>query len=331
MKKKVLVTGNSVDERFIRELRNNGLEVSNPQHFLEEDELIKSLKNVEYYLCGGDEKATERVLRESGDLRLYAFLGVGYGGFIDEDAATREGIAITSTPGTLTTTVAEFTIGMLLAANRQLVALNNSAKKGKNELEKLRDLDGQTVGIIGMGDIGGCVAQKLQQCFNMAVLYHNRKPRMDLPASVSAEYVSLEELLPRSDVIMLTLTGVQSNYGIIGESQFNLMKDGVILVNTARANLVDPDGLKRALDTGKVRIAAFDGYFEEPIPAPKDDKFGLLSYPDSQFIITPHIASLTHNARDRMSEKSINSILSFDKRGDDRYIVNPAFRKNIPR
>jgi glyoxylate reductase len=325
MKKKVLVTGDSVSDVYLDKLRKADFEIDNPVEFLESDKLIRFLADKTAYLCGGDEKATADVLKKSLFLRHYAFLGVGYDSFIDVSAATKLGIAITNTPGTLTTSVVELTIGMLLDASRQITFLNNTVKKGGDSPEKLYDLEGRTLGIVGMGDIGTEIARRMNQAFRMKILYHNRKPKQPAP-DFSATYTDLPPLLKASDVVLLMLPGNDTTYGLIGEREIRLMKDGVLLINTSRANLVVPDALLGALNSGKVRTAAFDGYFVEPLPEPAKDPYGFLGLPDNKFLITPHIASLTHDARDRMSERCIQSIITFSNTGSDQYIVNPDYK-----
>lgn len=329
MPEMILVTGDSVNSHYLEQLKQEGFIVKNPQQFLHEDELIKELQGCKYHLCGGDEKVTDNVLAHCPDLKLYSFLGVGYSSFIDEAAATNHGVAIASTPGTLTNTVAEFIIGLLLTSNRQIVSLNARTKHGDTSAEKLLDVEGKTVGILGMGSIGTEVGRRLNACFNATIIYNNRSPKSELPSGMSAEFVSLADLCARSDIIVVTISGDPENYDLVGQDLISSMKVGVQIVSIARAAVISPQPLLEAIKSRKVGTFALDGYYIEPIPSPDSDPYGFLSLPDDQFIITPHIASLTHNARDRMSDMCVKSIVNFERSNTDEFIVNPSYANSV--
>src|SRR5947207_8479410 len=118
--RKVLVTGNSITPDYLERLREQGFEVDNPQEHLSEEALIQALQGADVYLLGGLEHGTERALRSAADLKLIAFLGMGYQSFIDYQAATALGIAITNTPGAMIDSVAELTVGHLIGLRRQI-------------------------------------------------------------------------------------------------------------------------------------------------------------------------------------------------------------------
>jgi glyoxylate reductase len=329
--KKALVTGDSITSYYLDRLREQGFEVHNPQEHLSEEALIDALQGTQVYLLGGLEHATSRALCSASDLKLIAFLGAGYHSFIDYEAATELGIAITNTPGTMIDSVAELTVGHLLGLRRQIASLNHAAKAGQTIAEKSTELRGQTAGIIGMGAIGTRVAEILVQGLGMRVVYHNRHPRPQIERELEVRYVSLEELLHTSDVVSLHVPLTPETTGMLGERQLALMQPHALIVCTARVETIDGHALYRALSSGRLRGAAFDGYYIEPLPGPEEDEWKLLSLPDTVFLVTPHIASLTDNARDRMAAMALESIVTFVRTGDDVHLVNPAFRDHTQR
>ena len=113
---------------------------------------------------------------------------------------------------------------------------------------------------------------------------------------------------------------------MLGERQLALMQPHALLVCTARVETIDGHALYRALARGRLRGAAFDGYYIEPLPGPERDEWRLLSLSDRVFLVTPHIASLTDDGSDRMAAMALESIVRFCRTGDDVHLVNPAFR-----
>ena len=325
----ILVTGKDIEEPYLERLRQQGFMVENPQEHLSEDDVIKCLVGKHAYLLAGLERATPRIIKSTKGLKLIAFLGVGYQSFVDEPQATSMGIAITNTPGAMVSSVAEMTVGHLLALRRRIPHLNQAAKQGKTIEEKAHDLEGETLGIIGMGMIGSRVAHMLRAAFGMNVQYYSRSAKPDVESSIQAARVGLDELLRTSDVVSLHVPTTEETKGLIDESKLQLMKRSAVLINTARAEIVDGHALYRALTDGVIAGAAFDGYYIEPLPDKKDDSWKLLSIPDEKFLVTPHVASLTDNSWNRMTEMSISSIENFFKSGDDSHIVNPAFRTHL--
>lgn len=322
--RKILVTGNSITPYYLDRLYEQGFEVYNPQEHLSEEALVDALQGVDVYLLGGLEHATECALCSAADLKLIAFLGVGYQSFIDYKAATALGIAITNTPGTMIDSVAELTVGHLLGLRRQIAYLNREAKAGKTIEEKSTDLRGQTAGIIGLGAIGTRVAQILVQGLGMQVVYHNRHPRPQVEQALGVRKVSLEELLCTSDVISLHVPLTPETEGMLGAKQLALVQPHALIVCTARVESIDGHALYQALANGKLGGAAFDGYYFEPLPSRERDEWKLLSLSDSVFVVTPHIASLTVNSRDRMAAMAVDSIITFFRTGDDAHLVNPG-------
>jgi glyoxylate reductase len=320
---KVLVTGTSVADHHLSPLREAGLAIDNPTELLSEQQLGERLKDAAAYLLGGDEIATRKALEKAKKLKIVAFLGVGYESFIDVKAASELGIAVTNTPGTLSQSVAEFTIAQAINATRRLSVYGNFIRSEATNTatpveEKRHDLSALSVGILGLGAIGTRVAEVLTLGLGCSVSYWSRTRKPVEEARLSLEYLELDAILAKSQILFLLLPGNSETRNLIGPRQFALMKRGTILINTARAELVEPGALLSALQDGRLDTAVFDGFFDEEV----SQRANLLALPQEKLLVTRHIASLTHEARDGMARKAVGSILNLLKTGQDPNVVN---------
>ncbi len=324
---KALITGQTFVEEVKQKLEQAGFEISNPTKHLEEADLIEALQGVDAYLLGGVEKATAKAIMSADNLKVIAFLGVGYESFVDVDAATKRGIAVTNTPRANTEAVAEMTIGMMLAMRRQIPYINAAAKAGQwREDIVSRNLQGNKLGIIGMGAIGQVVARRAHKGFDMEILYYSRTRKEHIEAEIGAQFVSLDALLTQSDFVSIHCTFTPETKGMIGAREIALMKEDAILINTARPWIVQPEALYEALVNRRIAGAAMDGYYIEPAPRPEEDPYKLLQLPDDVFIITTHLAYLTEDSIYTMCDMAANSVISIlVKQEEYPYIVNPEY------
>ncbi|XP_058547714.1 probable 2-ketogluconate reductase isoform X3 [Neofelis nebulosa] len=168
-----------------------------------------------------------------------------------------------------------------------------------------QEVTGATLGIIGMGSIGYKIAQRAK-AFDMKILYHNRKRRkLEEEEAVGATYCeSLDDLLQRSDFVLLAVSLTPQTQRLIGKRELNMMKPTAILVNIGRGLLVDQDALVQALQTGVIKGAALDVTHPEPLP--RDHPLLKLE----NVTLTPHAGSATHQARRQMMENLVASILA---------------------
>jgi lactate dehydrogenase-like 2-hydroxyacid dehydrogenase len=173
-----------------------------------------------------------------------------------------------------------------------------------------------------MGHIGKRVARILRYGFGMNVVYYSRTKNELVENELDAKFVSLNELCLKADIISVHALYSDESIGLIDETHFELMKKEVVLINTARAELVDCDALKEALTEGKIAFAAFDCYYEEPVPSSQDDKYGLLAFEDNKFIITPHTAYKTENAVQYMESIAIENTIQVLQGEKCKNIVN---------
>jgi glyoxylate reductase len=218
-------------------------------------------------------------------LKYICHNGAGYDN-IDVAACTARGIQVSHTPKAVNAATADIAIFLLLGALRRIhvpyAAIRNKQWRGGAQLGY--DPENKKLGILGMGGIGREVAKRAR-AFGMEILYHNRS-RLSPELEQGAKYVSFEELMQSSDVISLNCSLRKETVGIIGTKEFDMMKEGVIIVNTARGKLIDEAALVAALESGKVFSAGLDVYEEEPTVHE-----GLLNNPN--VVLLPHIGTAT--------------------------------------
>ena len=304
---RVLLTGGGYDPADVARLSGLGFEVVH-REVISLDELEALIPSVDAYVLGGDERLDAGLLDRAARLRVISFVGTGFGDFIDTEAAARRSIAIRNTPGVASPAVVEHTIGLLLGLARGLFAHNDAVKRGGTPPGSTPELSSLSVGIVGLGDIGGRVARALRGGFGVDVTYASRTRKPALEAELGLRHRELRELFAEVDAVLLLTSVTPETAGFVGEELLGASDRPILLVDTAAARLVDPAALRAALDRGRVRAAAFDGYWIEPLPAVADDPFGLLGYPDGRFVVTPHVAAKTPQTWNRMVAMAVDNL-----------------------
>lgn len=254
---------------------------------------------------------TREIMDACPNLRYIGEIATGYNN-IDTAAAKEKGIVVTNIPAYSTMSVAQLVFAHLLeichhaAHHNDLVHQGEWAKCGGTMFYDhdypLIELDGKTLGIIGFGKIGQAVA-RIAKAFGMNVLAYSRSVREE--AKDLGTYVSLDELLAKSDVISLHCPLFPETKGIINSANIAKMKDGVIIINTSRGPLINEQDLADALRSGKVYSAGVDVVSEEPM---KDDN-PLMDAP--RCIITPHMAWMPTEARIRLINIAVGNVKAF--------------------
>ncbi|MEU6184594.1 NAD(P)-dependent oxidoreductase [Nocardia sp. NPDC047038] len=323
---RALLTGAELKAAEIEWLRQRNIEVEVCRHDLSEVELARALLGKDAYILGGVERATAVALSTADDLKVIAFMGVGYHAYIDTAAATAAGIAVTNAPGANARAVAEFTIGLMLDAWRGITDLTMETKAGRWPETRARDLYGKTLGIVGMGTIGTIVARIAVGGFGMRVVYVSRTAKRELEGDIAARRVELPELLAESDVISLHAPYGPQTARMIGAAQLAAVKPGAILINTSEAQLVDPAPLRTALLDGRLAAAAMDGYYVVPAPSDQNDPFGLIALGNDKLLVTPHAAGATEESYRAMLAANAESVKNILETGEDPRVVNPGFR-----
>ncbi|KIH92439.1 D-3-phosphoglycerate dehydrogenase [Sporothrix brasiliensis 5110] len=228
--------------------------------------------------------------------------GAGYDQ-IDVSACTARGISVSNTPGAVNDATANTALFLILGALRRAWIPQTAIRAGKwrGSSPLGRDPNGLRLGILGMGGIGAATARRAA-AFGFVVQYHSRKPVAG-PDGNLGQYVSLDELLRTSDVISVHVPQSPATIGLLNEAAFAKMKDGVIVVNTARGPIIDEAALVRHLESGKVWSVGLDVFEQEPKVHP-----GLLSNPRA--VLLPHVGTFTVDTQRRMEVLVIDNIKS---------------------
>jgi len=293
-----------IDNEGIQKLEKTGFQVDLKPNILS-DELRKTVANYDVLIVRSRTKVTKEILDAGKQLKLVGRAGAGLDN-IDVEAAQKKGVKVFNTPEAPAEAVAELTIGLMIALARNIPSADRTMKEGKWIKKDLIgwELKGKTLGTIGLGNIGERVA-KLAKAFGMKILITKRTPPAPaLLKELEAEFVSLHELLKRSDIITIHVLYTPQTHGMIGEKELQLMKKGSYLMNTSRGAIVDEKALLKALQSQRLGGAALDVYEVEP-----PTNWMLMQLPN--VVCTPHIGAQTEEAQKTASvliaEKIINS------------------------
>jgi glyoxylate reductase len=253
----------------------------------------------------GHPRVDAALLDRLGPLKVISNYGVGVD-HIDVAAASARGIPVGNTPGILDGATADLGIALLLAAARRVAEGDRYARSPEftryDPAYMLgREVHHATLGIVGMGRIGGEVAKRARG-FDMNVLYHNRNRRAEHDA-FGARYATFDELLAQSDYVMLTVPLTDATRGLIGRDALARMKPTATLINIARGPVVDMMALYEALSTKRICSAALD--VTDPEPLPRDHPLLKLD----NITILPHLGSATVQTRRKMAELSVENLL----------------------
>ena len=238
-------------------------------------------------------------------LRVVSNHGVGVD-HIDLQAAIDRNIPVGNTPGCLDAATADMSMALLLATARNIVVGDRCARGPEfthydPSILIGQEVTGSTLGIIGLGRIGGELAKRAR-AFEMRVLYCNRSRRPEMEQAWSVEHVSLNELLSESDFVSLNCPLTAETTGLIDREQFDRMKLSAILLNLARGPVVNTDALYQALVDGRIAAAGLD--VTDPEPLPRDHPLLQLE----NVVITPHLGSASNRTRQRMMEITVANL-----------------------
>lgn len=320
---KILITGDLFSPQQYDLVRQLGYAVQLPvEPELSESALIEAIADCDGYIVAGHEQVTARVLHAAVRLRGISFVGTGYQQAIDIDKATQHNIPVTTTAGANSRAVAEFTVGLLLSLAKQFSTLCRSVQHGRWMSQEGIQLQGKTLGIIGMGMVGTQVAMIARDGFGMDILYTSRTRKLLLEKGGGIHYAPFDEVLRQSDVLSLHLPYISGTKYLIGATELHQMKPGAIILNTARPWHIDPFALYDAIEKQRIAAIAMDGYYQEP-PDLKQDPYRLLAC--QNVVITPHTAFRTPEAVEQMIRQSIENIhrLLFEGKIDPHFLANP--------
>lgn len=267
------------------------------------------------------------VLKRFLSLKLVAVRSTGYNN-VDIDYCQKNGIEAVNVPGYGDSTVAEYAFGLMIMATRKIGLAVKEMKTGEVEVDDYLgfDLKGRTLGVVGTGAIGR-YAVKIAKGFDMNVIAFDPYPNQENAEKMGFSYVSLDEIYAKSDIITLHCPLTKENRHMLNAAAFEKMKDGVVIVNTARGELIDTEALYRALTAGKVKAAGLDVledetslisddlYLTSAKERDADDLFrSLINHRLLQLdnvVVTPHIAFDSIDAVHRILETTNRNIASF--------------------
>ena len=296
-----VLTNDGLEDGAIAELQAAGVEVVNDH--IEQDKVGEALKEFDAVVIRSATKLTKEVIdaEAGGKLKLIVRAGVGVDN-IDLQAAKDNGVEVKNTPNASSNSVAELAVAHMFAVARFVNIANVTMRNGEWNKKKYKgiEINGKTLGIIGMGRIGRSLAEKAT-ALGMKVVYTDLFGKQE---GLSYDFLEMEELLKVSDFISLHVPYDKTKGSLIGKKEFELMKDGVVLINCARGKVVDEAALLEALDNGKVAGAGVDVFEEEPT---KNE--ALVNHP--KVSVTPHIGASTNEAQVRIGEEVVSTIKTF--------------------
>ena len=267
-------------------------------------------------------KAPKEVIERNPKLKMILRWGAGFDS-VDIEAAGAKGVLVTNTPGANANALSELAVTLMLTVYRKILEHTDSLRKGawsKNTyLNSSFSLYGKMVGIVGGGNIGRQVAAKVQAFGAETQYYDAFRLSPEMEEQFNMKYVSLEELIRTSDVVTLHVPLLDSTRHMIGADQLRAMKDGAVIINTARGGLVDDKALCAAVKAGKLLGAGLDGVEEEPLPAGHE----LLTTPG--IVVTPHVGGGTADIGDIIMPMLAKDIRDFAAAGDCAHVVNRKY------
>ncbi len=318
MTRRVLVTDKLAEEGLARLRQEPGIAVVVDTRLAQDSALLRqALTEADGIVIRSGTQLTAQVLEGQSRLKAIVRAGVGVDN-IDVAAATRRGIVVMNTPGGNTISTAEHTMALLLALARNVAKASESLRAGKWERTKFTgtQLEGKTLGVIGLGRVGLAVAKRAQ-AFGLTVVGFDPFLAADKALEHGVTSVArLDDLWGRCDFISLHTPLTAETRNLIGARELALMKPTVRLINCARGGLIDESALKDALDSGKAAGAAIDVF--EPEPPPADHP--LLRHP--QVLVTPHLGASTEEAQVSVAIEAARLLCDFLTRGQIRFSVN---------
>ncbi|QFT82841.1 D-3-phosphoglycerate dehydrogenase [Roseovarius sp. THAF27] len=294
MAPKVLVS-DKLSETAVQIFRDRGIEVDfRPELGKDKDKLAEVIGDYDGLAIRSATKVTPTILEAATKLKVIGRAGIGTDN-VDKPAASKKGVIVMNTPFGNMVTTAEHAIAMMFAVARQIPEASASTHAGKWEKSKFMgvELTNKTLGIIGIGNIGGVVADRARG-LKMKVIAYDPTLSEEKIAQKGAEKVDLDTLLARSDFITLHTPLIDATRNILSRENLGKTKKGVRIVNCARGGLVDEAALAELLQSGHVAGAALDVFAEEP--ATENPLFGL-----PNVVCTPHLGAATSEAQENVA------------------------------
>jgi len=255
-------------------------------------------------------------------LKIISSVSVGYDNY-ELDYLNEKKIYLSHTPHVLTETTADLAFTLLMSAARKVAYLDQWTKQGQwqrtvGEAQFGMDIFGKTLGIIGLGHIGAAIARRGFYGFNMNILYHNRREKPELAQGLNAQYCQLDELLQRSDFVVVAVDLNADSKALIAAAELAKMQPHAVLVNISRGSVIDEQALIEALKNKQIFAAGLDVYQKEPLK--ESELFQL-----DNVVTLPHVGSATAATRKKMAELAYQNLVDALEGRVPRYVVNPEF------
>jgi phosphoglycerate dehydrogenase-like enzyme len=279
-----------------------------------DEEVVELVQGNDAVIASATERYTPSVIARADTLKHIARWGVGYE-TVDVEAATDNGVLVSTTQGSNHWAVADQAFALMLAVARRTVELDRLARTRSWSRPTGRDVWQKTLGIVGLGRIGQGVAQRAFG-FEMKVLAHEPYPDLEFCRRWNVELVELDQLFQRSDYVTLHAPGDGPNQRLVNRDRLALMKPNAVLINTARGILVDEDALYAALTEHRIAGAGLDVRVDEP---PEDERFEALD----NVVLTPHAAGSTAEAQAVGGAMVVQSVLQAARGEQPHGLLNP--------
>ena len=316
---KVYIAG-PIPEAGLKALEQAGAEVEmyDGKGIIDQETLKSGVKDADALISLLSTNVDKDVIDAGNKLKIIANYGAGFNN-VDTAYARQKDIDVTNTPKASTNSTAELTFGLVLASARRIVEGDKLCRStGFDGWAPLffrgREVSGKTIGIIGLGEIGGAVAKRAK-AFDMNILYTGPNQKKDKEREIGAKYVDLETLLKHSDFVTINAAYSTDLHHLIDTPQFKLVKPTSYLINASRGPIVHEAALVEALQDKLIEGAALDVFEFEP---QINEKLKSLD----NVVITPHIGNATYESRDMMAKIVANDTLSKLENKTPKFIVN---------
>ena len=283
---------------------------------IDDPKFIEALKDVDAVLCGNDLLVNDAMLDMAPRLKAVAKMGVGLD-TVDIKAASNHNAIVFNTPGANNQAVADHTFGLILSLARKIVFCDQSLRDKRWEHTKIMGIEiwQKTLGLIGLGAIGRCVALRAKG-FQMKVVAYDPFWPEEFAGEHGVEKMEIDDLLKVSDIVSLHLPLTEENRGMINEKTLQSMKPTALLINAARGEIVKEKDLYNALKDNVIAGAGLDVFENEP---PTNSPLLELD----NVVMTPHIAAFTHDAMNNMCTGIADQLIEYAKGNKPAHIVNP--------
>lgn len=296
-----ILLNDGIDALAAEALISSGFDIDT-KHY-DGDELLAKVATVDALTVRSATKVTKDVIDAAKNLKIIVRGGVGVDN-IDVAYAESKGVAVRNTPAASSISVAECAIGLMFSIARALPAANASMKNAewdKKSFSKGIELEGKTLGIIGMGRIGTCLAEKAGSLGMRVIMGYDKFPEK---VKKGFQLRELTDVFQESDIISVHIPKSKDEPALIGAKEIAMMKSGVILINTARGGVIDEEALLAALNSGHVYGAGIDVWVGEPKP-----RRDLVEHP--RVVALPHIGAQTIEGQGRVGDEVVEILKNF--------------------